>query len=138
MHVGTFSAEGTRHGASEKLPLLAETGVPLIKMMPIAAFAGTRNWGYDGVCWFARTHLHGRPVFGLLYDRQISDRMGTGAEFRRARLRSGARVRPGERCYWIREFHFDGLRLDATQQIFDDSDEHIVAGADAMRSRSGA
>ena len=30
-------------------------------------------------------------------------------------------------AYWIREFHFDGLRLDATQQIFDASPEHIVA-----------
>ena len=30
------------------------------------------------------------------------------------------------RC-WIDEFHFDGLRLDATQQIFDDSPEHILS-----------
>jgi maltooligosyltrehalose trehalohydrolase len=29
--------------------------------------------------------------------------------------------------YWIDEFHFDGLRLDATQQIFDDSKTHIIA-----------
>ncbi len=29
-------------------------------------------------------------------------------------------------AYWIEEFHLDGLRLDATQQIFDDSPEHIV------------
>src|SRR5204863_4559071 len=29
--------------------------------------------------------------------------------------------------YWIDEFHLDGLRLDATQQIFDQSDEHILA-----------
>lgn len=29
--------------------------------------------------------------------------------------------------YWIKEFHFDGYRLDATQQIFDTSDEHIIA-----------
>lgn len=29
--------------------------------------------------------------------------------------------------YWIREFHLDGLRLDATQQIFDASDDHILA-----------
>lgn len=29
--------------------------------------------------------------------------------------------------YWIEEFHFDGLRLDATQQIFDDSKPHIIA-----------
>lgn len=29
-------------------------------------------------------------------------------------------------AYWIAEFHLDGLRLDATQQIFDDSPEHIL------------
>ena len=29
--------------------------------------------------------------------------------------------------YWIDEFHFDGLRLDATQAICDASPEHIVA-----------
>src|SRR5205823_2074779 len=28
--------------------------------------------------------------------------------------------------YWITEFHLDGLRLDATQQIFDNCPEHIV------------
>jgi maltooligosyltrehalose trehalohydrolase len=28
--------------------------------------------------------------------------------------------------YWIREFHLDGLRLDATQQIFDSSSENIM------------
>jgi maltooligosyltrehalose trehalohydrolase len=28
--------------------------------------------------------------------------------------------------YWIREFHLDGLRLDATQSIIDRSPEHIV------------
>lgn len=29
-------------------------------------------------------------------------------------------------CYWIREFHFDGLRLDATQNIIDDSPRHFL------------
>src|SRR5579862_1835336 len=29
--------------------------------------------------------------------------------------------------YWIDEFHLDGLRLDATQQIFDSSKDHILA-----------
>ena len=32
--------------------------------------------------------------------------------------------------YWIDEFHLDGLRLDATQSIFDGSPEHIVAAID--------
>ena len=29
--------------------------------------------------------------------------------------------------YWIDEFHFDGLRLDATQDIHDASPEHVLA-----------
>ncbi|MFO1501233.1 MAG: malto-oligosyltrehalose trehalohydrolase [Verrucomicrobiota bacterium] len=39
--------------------------------------------------------------------------------------------------YWIDEFHLDGLRLDATQQIFDRSSEHIVA-AIAEKVRAAA
>jgi maltooligosyltrehalose trehalohydrolase len=30
-------------------------------------------------------------------------------------------------AYWIDEYHLDGLRLDATQAIHDDSDDHILA-----------
>ena len=30
-------------------------------------------------------------------------------------------------AYWIREYHFDGLRLDATQALFDDGPDHIIA-----------
>ncbi|HTK28139.1 MAG TPA: malto-oligosyltrehalose trehalohydrolase [Vicinamibacterales bacterium] len=40
-------------------------------------------------------------------------------------------------AYWIDEFHLDGLRLDATQQMFDDSAEHIIA-AIARRTREAA
>jgi maltooligosyltrehalose trehalohydrolase len=29
--------------------------------------------------------------------------------------------------YWIDEFHLDGLRLDATQNVYDDSEAHIIA-----------
>jgi maltooligosyltrehalose trehalohydrolase len=29
--------------------------------------------------------------------------------------------------YWIEEFHFDGLRLDATQALYDKSPDHILA-----------
>jgi maltooligosyltrehalose trehalohydrolase len=30
-------------------------------------------------------------------------------------------------AYWISEFHFDGLRLDATQNIYDSSAAHVLA-----------
>jgi len=39
--------------------------------------------------------------------------------------------------YWIDEFHFDGLRLDATQQIFDRSAQNIMA-AIGIRVREAA
>ena len=39
--------------------------------------------------------------------------------------------------YWIEEFHFDGLRLDATQQVFDTSKPHILE-AIAARVREEA
>lgn len=40
-------------------------------------------------------------------------------------------------AYWIEEFHFDGLRLDATQDIHDSSAEHILA-AIARQVRASA
>ena len=41
--------------------------------------------------------------------------------------------------YWIDEFHFDGCRLDATQQIFDNSDWHIIAEVTAaIRQAAGS
>lgn len=41
-------------------------------------------------------------------------------------------------AYWIAEFHFDGLRFDATQQIYDASPVHIVADcAAAARAAAG-
>lgn len=40
--------------------------------------------------------------------------------------------------YWIEEFHFDGLRLDATQAIADGSTEHVIAAiARAAREAGG-
>jgi maltooligosyltrehalose trehalohydrolase len=45
---------------------------------------------------------------------------GDGAEAMRSLVLSNVR-------YWIREFHFDGFRLDAAQQLFDDSPDHIIA-----------
>jgi maltooligosyltrehalose trehalohydrolase len=39
--------------------------------------------------------------------------------------------------YWIEEFHFDGLRIDATQNIYDTSADHILAAV-ARRVRQAA
>jgi maltooligosyltrehalose trehalohydrolase len=40
-------------------------------------------------------------------------------------------------AYWIDEFHFDGLRLDATQDIKDASPEHVIASV-VSRARAAA
>jgi maltooligosyltrehalose trehalohydrolase len=40
--------------------------------------------------------------------------------------------------YWIEEFHFDGYRLDATQQIFDASDDHILAALARVARKAAA
>src|SRR5262249_52804912 len=41
--------------------------------------------------------------------------------------------------YWIDEFHLDGLRLDATHQIFDASDEHILTAVGrSVREAAGS
>ncbi len=39
--------------------------------------------------------------------------------------------------YWIDEYHFDGLRLDAAQQIFDSSEPHILAEVSARVRAAG-
>jgi maltooligosyltrehalose trehalohydrolase len=61
LHVGTFSEEGTFAGAQRKLDHLAELGVTVIELMPIADFPGKRGWGYDGVLPFAPETAYGTP-----------------------------------------------------------------------------
>jgi malto-oligosyltrehalose trehalohydrolase len=61
LHVGTFTPEGTYAGAAKKIPQLKELGITAIELMPLADFAGKRNWGYDGVLPFAPDSAYGRP-----------------------------------------------------------------------------
>ena len=61
LHVGSFTPRGTYAGVAERLDHLAALGVTAIELMPVADFAGGRNWGYDGVLPFAPDSAYGRP-----------------------------------------------------------------------------
>jgi maltooligosyltrehalose trehalohydrolase len=61
LHVGTFTSEGTFDGVIPHLDRLIDLGITAVEIMPVAAFAGTRNWGYDGVYPFAVQHNYGGP-----------------------------------------------------------------------------
>ncbi len=62
LHVGTFTPEGTLDSAIERLDHLVDLGVDLVEVMPVNAFNGTHNWGYDGVLWFAVQESYGGPA----------------------------------------------------------------------------
>ncbi len=59
IHVGTFTPEGTFDAARARLPHLAATGFTAVELMPVAQFAGTRGWGYDGVLLYAPHPAYG-------------------------------------------------------------------------------
>src|SRR5204862_647517 len=61
MHIGTFTPEGTWNSARPLLPEVADAGITLLELMPVAEFPGSFGWGYDGVDLFAPTRLYGTP-----------------------------------------------------------------------------
>jgi maltooligosyltrehalose trehalohydrolase len=58
VHVGLL---GGFAGVATMLPEIAASGVTAIELMPVGAFAGTRNWGYDGVLPYAPAECYGPP-----------------------------------------------------------------------------
>jgi len=61
LHVGTFNAAGTYASVVPRLAHLQRLGVTAIEFMPLGAFPGERNWGYDGVLPYAPQASYGRP-----------------------------------------------------------------------------
>jgi maltooligosyltrehalose trehalohydrolase len=61
LHIGTFTPEGTLDSAIDRLDHLVSLGVDFVEVMPVNAFNGTHNWGYDGVLWFAIQETYGGP-----------------------------------------------------------------------------
>jgi maltooligosyltrehalose trehalohydrolase len=61
LHIGTFTPEGTFDAAVDRLDHLMQLGVDLVEVLPVNAFNGEHNWGYDGVGWYAVHEPYGGP-----------------------------------------------------------------------------
>ncbi len=75
LHVGTFTPEGTLDAAAARLPYLAELGIGFVELLPVNAFNGPHNWGYDGVLWSAVHEGYGGPA---AYQRFVDAAHGHG------------------------------------------------------------
>jgi maltooligosyltrehalose trehalohydrolase len=174
LHIGTFTPEGTWSAAVRHLPDLADLGVTVLEVMPVADFPGRFGWGYDGVNLFAPTRLYGTPddfrrfvdaahghglavILDVVYNHVGADGNFL-AEFAGAYFTDrhpnewgaalnfdgpdNAPVREffvANAGYWVDEFHLDGLRLDATQSVLDDSPRHILVDiAERVRAAAGS
>ena len=77
LHVGTFTHGGTWRSAVEKFPLLVDSGITTIEVMPIGDFPGRFGWGYDGVFPYAPAHQYGTPDdFRFFIDRAHAAGLG--------------------------------------------------------------
>ena len=147
-HVGTFTPEGTFRAAIDRLDQLSDSGITALELMPLADFAGQRNWGYDGVLWYAPDSSYGRPedlkaLVDAAHERGLmvfldvvynhfgpeGNYLGRYAPqfFTEAQTPWGSAInfhRPEVRAFaienaisWLRDYRFDGLRLDAIHAI---------------------
>jgi maltooligosyltrehalose trehalohydrolase len=165
LHVGTFTPEGTFDAVVPRLPELAALGVTAIELMPVATFPGERGWGYDGVLTYAPHRAYGGPhglarlvdaahanglavildvvynhvgpssqlaAFGPYFTDRYETFWGEAIDYSHRGVREWA-IQNAE--LWVRDYGIDGLRLDATHAIFDESQPHIMTEL-AARARS--
>ena len=159
IHVGTFTPEGTFQAAIARLDHVAATGFTAIELMPVAQFAGSRNWGYDGTMLYAPHPVYGAPddlralvdaaharglmvILDVVYNHfgaegnHLGDYApaffheerhtpwGVGIAYERPEVRA---FFIENALYWLDEFRFDGLRLDAADHVQDpDSRKEIL------------
>ena len=160
MHVGTFTPGGTLDSAIGRLDYLFELGITHVELMPVAAYAGDRGWGYDGVALFAVTENYGGPdalkrfvdachgrglavVLDVVYNHfgPVGAYAGKFGPYLTSRHRTpwGDAVNFEDRgsdevrrffcdnaLMWMRDFHVDGLRLDAVHEFVDRSAIHFL------------
>ncbi|MCR2809394.1 MULTISPECIES: malto-oligosyltrehalose trehalohydrolase [unclassified Microbacterium] len=157
LHVGTFTAEGTLDAAIGRLDDLVDLGIGFVELLPVNAFNGTHNWGYDGVLWYAVHEGYGGPAayqrfvdachqrgLGVIQD-VVYNHLGPSGNYlpeygpylRDAERNTwGSSVdldQPAVRDFivqnalmWMRDYHVDGLRLDAVHALRDTSGRHIL------------
>lgn len=157
MHVGTFTPEGTLDAASRRLDHLIDLGVDFVELLPVNAFNGVHNWGYDGVLWYAVHEAYGGPAayqrfvdachavglgviqdvvynhlgpsgnylpeFGPYLRDAESNTWGSSVDLDESEVR---RYIVDNALMWLRDFHVDGLRLDAVHALKDRSERHIL------------
>jgi len=159
LHVGTFTPEGTFDSAITRLDHLVELGVTMVELLPVNAFNGGHNWGYDGVCWYAPHEAYGGPDglkrlvdachargLGVIIDAVYNHFGPSGAYAPRFApyLAGGSNTwgrslnldgpySDGVRRYvidsalaWLRDYHADGLRLDAVHALTDHNAIHLL------------
>ncbi len=161
LHVGTFTPPGIFDGVIDRLDYLKKLGITVIEIMPVAAFPGRRNWGYDGVSPYAVQASYGGPdglkrlvdaahraglgvMLDVVYNHlgnegnylrwfgpYFTDRhhtpWGEAVNYDQPGCAGVRRYVVENALYWVREYHLDGLRLDAVQTIHDSSRQHILA-----------
>jgi 1,4-alpha-glucan branching enzyme/maltooligosyltrehalose trehalohydrolase len=147
-HVGTFTQEGTYRAMIDRLDDIVATGFTALELMPLADFPGRRNWGYDGVLWYAPDSAYGTPddlkmLIDAAHERGLmvfldvvynhfgpdGNYLGVYAPdfFSQDQTPWGNAINymlPQVRAYavenavaWLRDYRFDGLRLDAVHAI---------------------
>ncbi|MEU8165388.1 malto-oligosyltrehalose trehalohydrolase [Micromonospora sp. NPDC049004] len=152
LHIGTFTPDGTFDAAIDRLDHLVNLGVDLIELLPVNAFNGEHNWGYDGVCWFAPHQPYGGPdglkrfvdaaharglgvILDVVYNHfgpsgayaprfgpylaEQSNTWGRSVNLDGPQSDEVRRYIIDSVLMWLRDYHVDGLRLDAVHALPD-------------------